>query len=176
MRVDTFTFYIHCRLHLMPAAVIFYAIGRAFVGHREDRFPVAPTIFSLSLWRRTLPAHRLLHLHMYDSVDSANKSAMCRWQYIHKPGLYTLHNYLNINRIQTKVQSALKSRISMSTSSLSAYSLQNWPLSPSYPTFLLITFVANTFPNNIWPQTSPPYTISSCSTHLPQCWLLHFAL
>lgn len=107
-RVDTFTFYIHCRLHLMPAAVIFYAIGRAFVGHREDRFSIAPTIFSLSLWRRTLPAHRLLHLHMYDSVDSANKSAMCRWQCIHKPGLYTLHNHLNINRIQTKVQSADK--------------------------------------------------------------------
>lgn len=120
-RVDASTFYIHCRQHLMLAAVFFYVIGRAFIGHREDRFCVAPTIFSLSLWHRTLPAHRLLHLHMYDSVDSANKSAMCRWQCIHKPGLYTLHNYLKINRIQTKVQSALKSRIPMSTFSLSAY-------------------------------------------------------
>ena len=120
-RVDTSTFYIHCRLHSLQTAVLFYAIGRAFSGHREGGFSVAPTIFSLSLWHRTLPVHRILHLHMYDSVDSANKSAMCRWQYIHKPGLYTLHNYMKINRIQTKVQSALKSRIPMSTFSLSAY-------------------------------------------------------
>lgn len=51
MRVDKSGFYMHCRLHSLLMAVLFYVIGGAYGGHREGGFSVPPTIFTPSLCR-----------------------------------------------------------------------------------------------------------------------------
>lgn len=51
MRVDKSDFYMHCRLHSLQAAVLFYVIGGAYGECRESGFSVPPTTFTPSLCR-----------------------------------------------------------------------------------------------------------------------------
>lgn len=49
MRVEGWEISMHYYLHLLQIMVCTYGIGQASLEYREDRFSVAPTIFTLSL-------------------------------------------------------------------------------------------------------------------------------
>lgn len=49
MRVEEWEISMHYYLHLLQIMVCTYGIGQASLEYREDRFSVAPTIFTLSL-------------------------------------------------------------------------------------------------------------------------------
>lgn len=49
MRVEGWEISMHYYLHLLQIMVCIYGIGQVSLEYREDRFSVAPTIFTLSL-------------------------------------------------------------------------------------------------------------------------------
>ena len=69
MRVEGWKISMHYYLHLLQIMVCTYGIGQASLEYREDRFSVAPTNFTPSLYPHSLPAQHIICLYMQDNAD-----------------------------------------------------------------------------------------------------------